>query len=108
MRLRGPGGAMHVKRPLSAAIAPTVTAAGGDGRLYLRDQDLNEGAALIRAAARRLADLAETAGAAASIPSPEMDVLQEVFDLGAMDVGHLCPRLGRPKPSLFRTPHPPK
>ena len=93
---------MPVNRPLSAPIAPTVTASGGDGRLYLRDQDLNEGAALIRAAARRLADLAETAGAAASISSPEMDVLQEVFDLGAMDVGDLRARLGAPKQSLAR------
>jgi len=88
--------------PFPRQLRPTVTASGGDGRLYLRDQDLNEGAALIRAAARRLADLAETAGAAASISSPEMDVLQEVFDLGAMDVGDLRARLGAPKQSLAR------
>jgi DNA-binding MarR family transcriptional regulator len=63
---------------------------------------LNEGAALIRAAARRLAQLAETAGAAASISAPEMDVLQEVFDLGPMDVGDLRARLAAPKQSLAR------
>ena len=92
---------MPVNRPVSAPGAPP-TASGGDGRLYLRDQDLNEGAALIRAAARRLAQLAETAGAAASISAPEMDVLQEVFDLGPMDVGDLRARLGAPKQSLAR------
>ncbi|MCF8508170.1 MAG: MarR family transcriptional regulator [Hyphomonadaceae bacterium] len=63
---------------------------------------MNEGAALIRAAARRLAQLAETAGAAASISAPEMDVLQEVFDLGPMDVGDLRARLAAPKQSLAR------
>lgn len=92
---------MPVNRPLPAPGAP-ATASGGDGRLYLRDQDLNEGAALIRAAARRLAQLAETAGAAASISAPEMDVLQEVFDLGPMDVGDLRARLNAPKQSLAR------
>jgi DNA-binding MarR family transcriptional regulator len=90
---------MPVNRPLTSSPS---SASGGDGRLYLRDQDLNEGAALIRAAARRLAQLAETAGAAASISAPEMDVLQEVFDLGPMDVGDLRARLAAPKQSLAR------
>ena len=93
---------MPVNRPLSPPPAPASSASGGDGRLYLRDQDLNEGAALIRAAARRLAQLAESAGAAASISAPEMDVLQEVFDLGPMDVGDLRARLAAPKQSLAR------
>lgn len=92
---------MPVNRPLPAPGAPTASSSG-DGRLYLRDQDLNEGAALIRAAARRLAQLAESAGAAASISAPEMDVLQEVFDLGPMDVGDLRARLNAPKQSLAR------
>jgi DNA-binding MarR family transcriptional regulator len=93
---------MPVNRPLPAPGAPAVPASGGDNRLYLRDQDLNEGAALIRAAARRLAQLAETAGAAASISAPEMDVLQEIFDVGPMDVGDLRARLNAPKQSLAR------
>jgi DNA-binding MarR family transcriptional regulator len=93
---------MPVNRPLPPPPASPSSASGGDGRLYLRDQDLNEGAALIRAAARRLAQLAESAGAVASISAPEMDVLQEVFDLGSMDVGDLRARLAAPKQSLAR------
>lgn len=92
---------MPVNRPVPAPTAPAAPS-GGDNRLYLRDQDLNEGAALIRAAARRLAQLAETAGAAASISAPEMDVLQEIFDVGPMDVGDLRARLNAPKQSLAR------
>jgi DNA-binding MarR family transcriptional regulator len=93
---------MPVNRPIPSPAAPAPSASGGDGRLYLRDQDLNEGAALIRAAARRLAQLVETAGAAANISPPEMDVLEEVFDLGPMDVGDLRARLAAPKQSLAR------
>jgi len=93
---------MPVNQPLISPPASTSSASGGDGRLYLRDQDLNQGAALIRAAARQLAQLAESAGAAASISAPEMDVLQEVFDLGPMDVGDLRARLAAPKQSLAR------
>jgi hypothetical protein len=93
---------MPVNRTLPPPPASPSSTSGGDGRLYLRDQDLNEGAALIRAAARRLAQLAEFAGAAASISAPEMDVLQEVFDLGPMDVGDLRARLAAPKQSLAR------
>jgi DNA-binding MarR family transcriptional regulator len=92
---------MPVNRPVPAPGAPS-TPAGGDNRLYLRDQDLNEGAALIRAAARRLGQLAEAAGATASISAPEMDVLQEIFDVGPMDVGDLRARLNAPKQSLAR------
>ncbi len=92
---------MPVNRPISAPGAPAAPS-GADNRLYLRDQDLNEGAALIRAAARRLGELAEAAGAAASISAPEMDVLQEIFDVGPMDVGDLRARLNAPKQSLAR------
>jgi len=93
---------MPVNRPQTAPTAPATAASSGDNRLYLRDQDLNEGAALIRAAARRLGQLAETAGAAANISAPEMDVLQEIFDIGPMDVGDLRARLNAPKQSLAR------
>lgn len=94
--------AIPVNRP-QLSPAPTASAASaGDGRLYLRDQDLNEGAALIRAAARKIAQLAETAGAAANISGPEMDILQEIHDLGPMDVGDLRARLAAPKQSLAR------
>jgi DNA-binding MarR family transcriptional regulator len=94
--------AMPVNRPQPAPPPPASSASGGDGRLYLRDQDLNEGAALIRAAARRIGQLAEIAGAAANISAPEMDILQEIHDLGPMDVGDLRARLAAPKQSLAR------
>lgn len=94
--------AIPVNRPQTASVPPAPAASGGDGRLYLRDQDLNEGAALIRAASRKLSQLAEIVGAAANISGPEMDILQEVFDMGPMDVGDLRARLAAPKQSLAR------
>lgn len=94
--------AIPVNRPQPAPVPPAPAASAGDGRLYLRDQDLNEGAALIRAASRKLSQLAEIVGAAANISGPEMDILQEVFDLGPMDVGDLRARLAAPKQSLAR------
>lgn len=93
---------MPVNRPHSVSLSPASSAAAGDGRLYLRDQDLNEGAALIRAASRRLSALAEAAGSAAGMTAPEIDILQEIHDLGPMDVGQLRVRLGAPKQSLAR------
>jgi DNA-binding MarR family transcriptional regulator len=92
------GVAMPVNRPQPASPPP----AGADGRLYLRDQDLNDGAAVIRAAARQLAQLVEMAAQAANLSGPELDILQEVFDLGPMDVGVLRSRLAAPKQSLAR------
>jgi DNA-binding MarR family transcriptional regulator len=93
---------MPVNRPQSFPLPPANAAASADGRLYLRDQDLNEGAALIRAAARRLASAVEAAGAAANLSPPEMEILQEIFDRGPMDVGDLRARLAAPKQSLAR------
>ncbi len=96
------GVAMPVNRPQPIPPPPVNTSAGADGRLYLRDQDLNEGAALIRAGARRLAQLVESAGVPASLSAPEMEILQEIFDRGPMDVGDLRSRLASPKQSLAR------
>lgn len=92
---------MPVNRP-QPAPPPASAPAGADSRLYLRDQDLDEGAAVIRAAARRLAQLVEAAGAPASLSAPELDILQEIHDRGPMDVGDLRARLGAPKQSLAR------
>ncbi len=98
--------AMPVNRPQPAPAPAGAPSAGppsaGDGRLYLRDQDLNESAAVIRAAARRLDQLVESAGAPASLSGPEIEILQEIFDRGAMDVGDLRSRLAAPKQSLAR------
>jgi DNA-binding MarR family transcriptional regulator len=89
---------MPVNRPHTSSTPP----ASADGRLYLRDQDLNEGAAVIRAAARKLSQLVESVGAASNLSAPELDVLQEIFDQGPLDVGELRTRLGAPKQSLAR------
>jgi DNA-binding MarR family transcriptional regulator len=94
--------AIPVNRPQPAPAPTATSSSAGDGRLYLRDQDLNEGAALIRAASRKLNQLAEIAGAAANISGPEMEILQEIHDLGPMDVGDLRARLAAPKQSLAR------
>jgi DNA-binding MarR family transcriptional regulator len=93
---------MPVNRPQPASPPPANSQAGADGRLYLRDQDLNEGAAIIRAAARKLSQLVESVGASANLSGPELDVLQEIFDQGPLDVGDLRMRLGAPKQSLAR------
>src|SRR5262245_45677757 len=93
---------MPVNRPQPTTLPPVSAPAGADSRLYLRDQDLNEGAAVIRAAARRLAQLVEMAGVPANLSAPEMEILQEIFDRGPMDVGDLRARLAAPKQSLAR------
>lgn len=93
---------MPVNRPQQTPSPPASAPAASDGRLYLRDQDLNEGAAAIRAAARKLAQLVEMAGAGANLSGPELEILQEVFDRGPMDVGDLRGRLSAPKQSLAR------
>jgi DNA-binding MarR family transcriptional regulator len=74
--------------------------AAADARLYLRDQELDRGAALIRAAARRLEQL--TRSPAADLPAPELEALVEVHDVGPIDVSRLRARLGAAKQSLTR------
>jgi DNA-binding MarR family transcriptional regulator len=90
--------AMPVNRPQTASSP----AASADGRLYLRDQDLDQGAALIRAAARRLAQLAEAAGGSPALSAPELDILLEIHDRGPTDVTELRRRLAAPKQSMAR------
>jgi DNA-binding MarR family transcriptional regulator len=89
---------MPVNRPQTAS-AP---AASADGRVYLRDQDLDQGAALIRAAARRLARLAEGAAGSPALSGPELDILLEIHDRGPIDVTELRSRLDAPKQSMAR------
>lgn len=88
--------------PVNRSQSLPLPSAGADGRLYLRDQDLNEGAAAIRAAARRLSHLVAEASVAAGLSPPELDILEEVYDRGPMDVGDLRSRLAAPKQSLAR------
>jgi DNA-binding MarR family transcriptional regulator len=91
--------ATPVNRPPPASAAP----AGADARLYLRDQDLNDGAALIRAASRRLSQLVYKASASSGVVEAEIDVMEEIFDTGPMDVTELRDRLNAPKQSMART-----
>ncbi len=89
---------MTVNRPQTAETSEDAAVP----RLYLRDQELNQSAALIRAAARRLAELVESSGAPASLSGPELEILQEIYDRGDLDVGDLRQRLLAPKQSLAR------
>lgn len=89
---------MPVNRPQPV----TQPAAAADGRLYLRDQDLDQGAALIRAAARQLAHLAGGTSAPDGLSTPELDILLEIHDRGPMDVTELRSRLDAPKQSMAR------
>jgi DNA-binding MarR family transcriptional regulator len=73
-----------------------------DGRLYLRDQDLDQGAALILSAARKLTRLALLGLGEAEISEAELAVLLELHDSGPADVGLLRARLDSPKQSLAR------
>jgi DNA-binding MarR family transcriptional regulator len=94
--------AMPVNRPPTAPSPPS----GADARLYLRDQDLDQGAALIRAASRRLSQLVAPANDTGTEPphltDAERDILQELLDRGSSDVGELRRRLSLPKQSFAR------
>lgn len=89
---------MTVNRPQPAEASEDAAVP----RLYLRDQELDQSAALIRAASRMLAELVETSGAPASLSAPELEILQEIYDRGPLDVGDLRHRLLAPKQSLAR------
>ncbi len=88
--------------PVNRPQPTSQPAASADGRLYLRDQDLDHGAALIRAAARHLAHLAGGASASDGLSAPELDILLEIHDRGPMDVTELRNRLDAPKQSMAR------
>jgi DNA-binding MarR family transcriptional regulator len=90
--------AVPVNRPAITG-APAV---GADARLYLRDQDLDQGAALIQQAARRLLRLARSGVGKTEISEAELAILLELHDSGPLDVGLLRTRLGSPKQSLAR------
>jgi len=88
--------------PVNRPAIPGAPAVGADARLYLRDQDLDQGAALIQSAARRLLRLAQQGVGKAEISEAELAVLLELHDSGPLDVGVLRTRLDSPKQSLAR------
>ena len=98
--------ATPVNRPSSSAPqagpSPGPAVPSADGRLYLRDQELDQGAALIRAAARRLSGLVQSLDPDAEVAAAHLDVLEEVLDRGPMDVKELRGRLHCPKQTLNR------
>ncbi len=57
---------------------------------------------MIRAAARRLEELVQEGEAPAALSPPELEILQEIYDRGDLDVGELRQRLLAPKQSLAR------
>ncbi len=88
--------------PVNTPPSTPTSTDPADQRLYLRDQELDQAAALIRAAARKLSHQVQKEEAADALSAPEVDILEEVFDLGPLDVGELRSRLGAPKQSLAR------
>lgn len=86
-----------VNRSLSASQPPSA-----DGRLYLRDSDLDQTAALIRAAGRSLANLSSPALGENAPQDGAIDALFELFDTGPQDVSQLRARLDIPKQTLAR------
>jgi len=98
LNIHCPGVAAPVNRPQIASQPP----AGADGRLYLRDSELDQGAALIRAAARRLERLSDPVAGAEGLSQAEAAILIELFDSGPLEVGELQFRLGAPKQTLAR------
>lgn len=88
--------------PVNRPAIPGPPAIGADARLYLRDQDLDQGAALILSAARKLARLAQQGVGKADISEAELAIVLELHDVGSMDVGLLRTRLDSPKQSLAR------
>ncbi|MEM6627197.1 MAG: MarR family transcriptional regulator [Pseudomonadota bacterium] len=88
---------MHVNRP------PTLPASGGaDGRLYLREAELDLGAELLRAAARRLIRRARNAAGAKDLLDAELDIVIELLNAEGIDVSEMRARLDAPKQSLAR------
>ena len=90
--------AIPVNTPQPRSASPDTP----DDRLYLRDQELDQAAALIRSAARRLSQLVQRGAGQAARPLPELEILQEIFDRGPLDVGDLREILTAPKQSLAR------
>lgn len=89
---------MPVNRPQN--VRPPADTA--DQRVYLRDQDLDQGAALIRIAARALFSTIQTKTNGLSLSDPQLEILQELHDTGSMDVSELRKVLNAPKQSLAR------
>jgi DNA-binding MarR family transcriptional regulator len=91
-----------VTAPVNRPLSTSVPSPESDGRLYLRDSELDQGAALIRAAARRLSAVSNPAPGSAPIQDGAHDILMEIFDLGPQDVSGLRTRLNIPKQTLAR------
>lgn len=88
--------------PVNRPAIPGAPAVGADARLYLRDQDLDQGAAMIQSAARRLLRLALQGVGKTEISEAELAIVLELHDGGPLDVGLLRSRLDSPKQSLAR------
>lgn len=88
--------------PVNRSLSPSIPSPDADGRLYLRDSELDQGAALIRAAARRLASLSNSSSGSDPPLDGAVDILVELFDIGPHDVTSLRGRLNIPKQTLAR------
>lgn len=80
---------------------PAPTGSAG-ARLYLREAELDQGAALIRSAARNLRQSAHAATRESGLLDAELDTLIELYDTEGCDVSELRHRLNAARQSLNR------
>ncbi len=87
---------------MSRPVARTAPAVGVDARLYLRESELDQGASLIKNAARALRQNAIRHASGANLLEAELDTLIELFEAEGCDVTELRERMDAPKQSLTR------
>lgn len=91
----------------SQSVNPRSLGANGpnqsaDPRLYLRDSELDQAAALVRRAARNLRESAIKTAGNANIIDAAIDVLIEISSMEGCDVAQLRAHMQAPKQSLNR------
>ena len=87
---------------MNSPSSNTASRGAPNTRLYLRETELDEGAALLRAAFRKLCACAQSAAGDTGLLDAELDILIELSDLEGCDVTTLRDRLETPKQSLAR------
>lgn len=91
-----------VNQSMSRPVARGVSNSADESRLYLRESDLDHGAALIRQSARKIRYLVNSVAQEANLLEAELDTLIELHDLEGCDISELRTHLNAPKQSLAR------
>lgn len=86
----------------TSARRTTGSAAPGDARLFLRDEELDNGVGLVLASERALVRASETTRRAAGLSRPELQVLLAIRYQPGLDVSTLRQRLSATVPTLAR------